>query len=99
MGGFFYMMASKRHGTIYCGVTSDLIVRAWQHRGGVIPGFTKQYGVARLVYYEEFGDIREAMQRERTVKHWLRNWKIELIETTNPEWDDLWPSIARSEPG
>ncbi len=99
MGGFVYIMASKRNGTLYIGVTSDLLGRVWQHRGGTFPGFTKTYNIKLLVYYEDFGDIRDAIQREKTLKHWVRRWKVELIEKSNPNWDDLWPSIAAFGPG
>ena len=98
MGGFFYLMANKRNGTLYAGVTSDLIQRVWQHREGVVPGFTRDYGVKQLVHFEEFGDITGAIQREKNVKHWVRAWKIALIEQSNPEWNDLWPSIVGLEP-
>ena len=81
-------------GTIYIGVTNDLLRRAWEHREGVLPGFTRRYGVKRLVYFEEFGDVRDAIQREHNLKHWSRAWKIALIEKANPDWHDLYPSMA-----
>ena len=99
MGGFVYIMASKRNGTLYIGVTSNLLQRVWQHREGVFPGFTKTYNVKLLVYYEDFGDIRDAIQREKNIKHWVRPWKIDLIEKSNPHWGDLWPSISSFGPG
>ena len=99
MGGFVYIMASKRDGTLYIGVTSNLLQRVWQHREGVFPGFTKTYNVKLLVYYEDFGDIRDAIQREKNLKHWVRQWKIDLIEKSNPHWADLWPSISSFGPG
>jgi len=95
MGGYVYIMASKRHGTLYIGVTSNLVQRVWQHREGVLPGFTTAYDVKLLVHYEHFGDIQDAIQREKNLKHWVRRWKISLIEESNPHWADLWPSIAR----
>ena len=98
MGGFVYIMASKRNGTLYIGVTSNLIQRVWQHRESVVPGFTKTYNMKLLVYYEEFGDISDAIQREKNLKHWVRRWKVQLIETSNPKWDDLWPAIVGLEP-
>jgi putative endonuclease len=97
MGGYFYLMASRRNGTLYAGVTNDIVRRGWEHREGIVTGFTKRYDVKRLVYFEEFGDITAAIQREKTVKHWVRRWKVDLIEKANPNWDDLWPLIARSE--
>jgi putative endonuclease len=93
MGGWVYMLASKRNGTLYLGVTSDLVARIWQHREGVVPGFTRDYGVKMLVWFEEHGRIEAAIQREHTMKHWSRNWKIALIERSNPEWRDLWSDI------
>ena len=96
MGGFFYLMASKWHGTLYAGVTNDVVRRAWEHREGIVPGFTKRYGVKVLVHFEEFADITEAIRREKAVKHWVRQWKVDLIEKDNPRWEDLWPSIAWS---
>ena len=96
MGGFFYIMASRRNGTLYAGVTNDIVRRGWEHREGIVPGFTKRYAVKLLVHYEEFADITAAIRREKAVKHWVRRWKLDLIEQTNPEWRDLWPDIAWS---
>jgi putative endonuclease len=93
MGGFVYIMASKRYGTIYVGVTSDLMQRAYQHREGLVPGFTKTYGVRDLVYYERHERIEAAIQREHNIKHWPRRWKTELIDGFNPQWDDLYPTL------
>ena len=89
-----YIMASKRNGTLYIGVTSDLIKRIWQHRNEVAEGFTEKYGVHSLVYYELYTDMAEAIQREKRLKKWNRAWKIRLIERENPEWLDLWPSLV-----
>jgi len=89
MSGHVYILASRRYGTLYTGVTSDLAQRTFQHRGGLVPGFTKKYGVKRLVYVETFDDIRDAIIREKRIKEWKRDWKIELIERDNPMWDDL----------
>ena len=89
MGGFLYILASKRNGTLYTGVTADLRRRVSQHKEGVTPGFTSKYGVKMLVYFEHHTDIRDAIQREKQVKRWNRNWKIALIEKTNPMWRDL----------
>jgi putative endonuclease len=92
---FVYMLASKPYGTIYIGVTGDLIRRGGQHREGTIEGFSKRYDVKRLVWFETTPNIAAAIQREKTLKHWPRAWKISLIERHNPNWDDLFDSIAR----
>jgi len=84
-----YILASQPHGTLYIGVTSDLIGRLWQHRNGVVPGFTHRYKVHRLVRYELFGDMEGAILREKQLKRWHRQWKINLIESENPDWHDL----------
>jgi putative endonuclease len=83
------MLASDRYGTLYVGVTSDLIMRLHQHRSGAVPGFTERYNVHRLVWYELFGDMEHAIGREKQLKRWHRDWKINLIEEDNPTWDDL----------
>jgi putative endonuclease len=88
-----YILASKRNGTLYIGVTSNLIRRAWEHRNGVAEGFTKRYGVHRLVYHEQAPDMACAITREKQLKKWRRAWKIKLIEQSNPEWIDLWSSV------
>lgn len=88
-----YIIASKRNGTLYIGVTSDLRKRIWEHREGFVDGFTKKYNVHRLVYYELFDDMYNAITREKRLKKWRRAWKIRLIEEKNPRWDDLWPQI------
>ena len=93
-GGWVYIMTNKRHGTLYVGVTSDIRQRAWQHREGVADGFTKRYALKRLVYVERHDDIREAIRRERRLKHWPRQWKINTIEEDNPEWRDLYRSLS-----
>ena len=84
-----YIMASKRNGTLYVGVTNDLTRRVDEHRQGAVSGFTKRYGVHRLVYYEEHGDVKEAIEREKQIKKWRRAWKTNLIEDMNPQWCDL----------
>jgi putative endonuclease len=89
-GGWVYIMSNRRNGTLYVGVTSGLSRRVWEHRKGLIDGFTKRYGLRRLVYYEWHDDIRLAIQREKTMKHWPRAWKVRLIHGVNPEWDDLY---------
>src|SRR3954468_17804667 len=93
-GGCIYIMTNRRDGTLYVGVTSDLIRRVYQHREGVVAGFTKRYGLKMLVYYEQYDDIRTAIQREKTMKHWPRAWKVRLIHGMNPEWNDLWETIV-----
>ena len=93
MDGYVYILASDRNGTLYIGVTSDLIRRIFEHREGVVEGFTKTYEVKRLVYFEQFDDIQTAIQREKNLKRWNRAWKIELIESANPDWDDLYTTI------
>ena len=87
---YVYILASKRNGTLYIGVTNDLIRRVYEHKNDLIDGFTKKYGVHRLVYYEQYDDVVNAIQREKRLKKWNRQWKIELIEKENPEWIDLY---------
>jgi putative endonuclease len=93
MGGWVYFMTDRPKGTLYVGVTSDLARRALEHREGIVEGFTKHYRLARLVYAERHEDIRYAIQREKTIKHWSRAWKIALIEAQNPEWNDLYDTL------
>ena len=88
-----YILASCRNGTLYIGVSSDLVKRAWQHKTGATGGFTQKYGVHTLVYYELFADMASAITREKQLKKWRRAWKLELIEKLNPDWRDLWPEI------
>jgi len=88
-----YIMATKPNGTLYIGVTSDLVKRVTGHKSDLVDGFTKRYGVHRLVYYELHGDMMSAIARERQLKKWNRAWKLELIETENPEWRDLTDEI------
>ncbi|MDK6077082.1 GIY-YIG nuclease family protein [Massilia varians] len=91
---FVYILASGRYGTLYIGVTSDLIRRVWQHNEGFVEGFTKTHHVHQLVWYEIHTDIIAAITREKQIKKWRRNWKINLIQSTNPAWHDLYPTIA-----
>ena len=86
---FVYLLASKPYGTLYVGVTSNLIQRVFQHKEGLVDGFTKKYDVHQLVYYEVYLDIREAILREKRIKKWNRQWKINLIEQSNPHWINL----------
>jgi putative endonuclease len=84
-----YILASRFRGTVYIGVTSDLIARLWQHRNRVRSGFASRYGTYRLVWFEPFGDMEKAIAREKQLKRWHRPWKVNLIEEKNPHWDDL----------
>ena len=93
-GGFVYIMTNRRNGILYVGVTSNLPSRAYQHREGLVDGFTKRYGLKLMVYYEAFDDIRLAIQREKTMKHWPRAWKVRLIHEMNPQWNDLYATWA-----
>jgi putative endonuclease len=88
-----YILASKPYGTLYVGVTSNLPQRIWQHKEGLIEGFTKKYDVKRLVWYEQWDLMSDAIGREKRIKEWQRDWKINLIERENPEWMDLYRSI------
>ncbi len=88
-----YILASQRNGTLYVGGTSDLIKRAWEHKNNVVEGFTKQHEIHKLVYYEMHDSMESAITREKQIKKWYRKWKLELIETSNPEWRDLWTEI------
>lgn len=92
--GWVYIMTNRPNGTLYIGVTSDLARRAWEHRNGAIEGFSKKYGLKSLVYAERHDDIRQAIQREKNVKHWSRAWKVRLILASNPEWQDLYDQLA-----
>ena len=92
---YVYILASRPHGTLYVGVTNDLVRRVSEHREGVVDGFTRRHGVKCLVYFEMHEDIEEAIKREKTLKRWRRAWKITLIEGENPQWIDLWGSLSR----
>ena len=91
---YVYIMASKRNGTLYIGVTDDLIKRVYQHKNDLIDGFTKKYGIHTLVYYESANDVDSAVQREKRLKKWNRIWKFRIIEQMNPEWRDLYDDLA-----
>ena len=91
-----YILASARNGTLYIGVTSDLVKRIWQHRSNCVPGFTERHGVHTLVFYELHGSMDAAILREKRLKKWDRAWKLRLIEEQNPEWRDLWTDILGS---
>ena len=91
---YVYIIASKRNGTLYVGVTSDIVKRMREHKEGLVEGFTKQYGVKTLVYYEVHESSQAAITREKQMKRWNRAWKIQLIEKGNPRWDDLYDKIV-----
>ncbi len=89
-----YIITNKRNGTLYVGVTSNLVKHIWEHKNGVVDGFSKRYSLDRLVYFELFPDIQSAIVFEKRIKKWRRVWKIELIEKNNFHWEDLWDSIV-----
>jgi putative endonuclease len=91
-----YMLASAPYGTLYTGVTNNLIRRIWEHKEGMLPGFTKKYGVKTLVWYEWHERIEAAIEREKKLKRWRRDWKIALIEADNPRWTDLYQGLIRN---
>ena len=93
-GGWVYIVTNRQDGTLYIGVTSDIARRAWEHREGVVEGFTNRYRLRRLVYAEFHENIRDAIQREKTIKHWSRQWKVDLIEAENPDWNDLYDTLV-----
>ena len=95
MSYWVYILASKPGGTLYIGVTNNLVRRVYEHREGVVDGFTKRYGIKTLVYFEAHDSIAGALQREKNIKHWSREWKIDLIVSLNPEWRDLYADICR----
>ena len=91
--GYVYIMASQRNGTLYIGVTSDLPKRVWEHRNGVIGGFTRKYGCKLLVWYQAFDSLDSARHRELQMKEWRRAWKLRVIEEMNPDWEDLYATL------
>jgi putative endonuclease len=93
-GAWVYIVTNRPNGTLYVGVTSNLARRAWEHREGLVNGFTKRYGLKRLVFAERHADIRTAIQRERNMKHWPRTWKVRLILAANANWDDLYERLG-----
>ena len=90
---YVYILASQRNGTLYVGVTSDLLKRIWEHKNNAVDGFTKKYSVKRLVYYEHHSSAESAIKREKRLKDWKRQWKLKLIEEFNPNWNDLYQNI------
>ena len=95
LGYFVYLLASGKHGTLYLGVASDLIRRVYQHKNKLLGGFTARYGIARLVWFECYDDPTSAITREKEIKKWRRDWKIRLIEETNPDWRDLYYELPQ----
>ena len=93
MAYYVYIMASRPHGTLYIGMTNDLVRRVYEHKEGLADGFTKRYGAKTLVYFEIHEPAEQAIRREKTLKRWLRDWKVALIEKDNPHWDDLYQSL------
>ncbi|MBI3779278.1 MAG: GIY-YIG nuclease family protein [Gammaproteobacteria bacterium] len=89
-----YILASDKNGTLYVGVTSDLIKRVWEHKNDLAPGFTRRYRVHGLVWYELYDSMESAISREKAIKEWKRQWKLDLIEHGNPEWKDLYPDLS-----
>jgi putative endonuclease len=96
---YAYILASQRNGTLYVGVTSDLLKRVWEHKNKLAEGFTKQYDVSNLVYYEHFLDAENAIRREKRLKKYNRKWKTDLIEKANPDWKDLYEGLIAGSPG
>ena len=92
---YVYILASKRNGTLYCGVTNDLFRRVYEHKNDFVEGFTKKYKVHKLVWYEGCGSVESALNREKQIKEWHRQWKLELIEEKNPEWNDLYEELLK----
>jgi putative endonuclease len=93
LGGWVYIMMNKPNGTLYVGVTNDLVRWVWEHREGVGGAFTRRYGLHRLVYFERHDDIRTAIQRETSMKRWPHAWKVRVLAAGNPEWKDLYPGL------
>ena len=91
--GFVYILANRRNGTLYVGVTSNLVQRVWQHKEGLADGFTKKYGVKSLVWFQQCDEIAGAIEREKQIKEWSRAWKLRIIEEMNPNWDDLYVTL------
>ncbi len=95
---YVYILASRRNGTLYIGVTSDLLKRVWEHKKKLVEGFTERYSVDKLVYYEQFQDAESALRREKRMKKYNRKWKIDLIEKSNPDWKDLYEELLSGFP-
>ena len=97
-GGYVYILTNKRNGTLYIGVTNDLVRRIWEHREERVESFTKRHSLKQLAYFEAHATMPLAIQREKQMKAWKRAWKLELIEQQNPDWDDLYPQLVESAP-
>ncbi len=96
MAGYFvYVLTNKPRGTLYVGVTNDLVRRIHEHREGVVPGFSKRYGLKQLAHFEKYDTPTLAIQREKNIKHWSRAWKLDLVNSSNPQWRDLYTDITR----
>ena len=95
---YVYLLASRKHGTLYCGVTNEILRRVFDHKSRQVPGFTRKYGIDRLVWFECHGDIGVAIEREKRIKRWKRAWKINLIEENNPDWNDLYLDLGGTLP-
>ena len=95
MSYYVYLLASRRNGTLYIGITNDLVRRVWEHKNDVVEGFTKKYQVHQLVWFEQADDVVAAIAREKQLKRWNREWKLRLIEASNPEWNDLYDELIR----
>ena len=93
MAYYVYLLASTPNGTLYVGVTNDLIRRVYEHKEGLVQGFTKEYGVKTLVWFDSTASVEEAIKKEKQIKNWKRDWKVQLIEKENPQWRDLYPEI------
>ena len=93
-GGYVYILSNRPDGVLYVGVTNDIVRRGFEHREGVVKGFSKTHNLKSLVYYEQFDDVRTAIQREKNIKHWPRAWKVRLINGFNRDWNDLYPSLV-----
>jgi putative endonuclease len=91
---YVYLLASRPRGSLYIGVTADLVRRVWEHKTKTVPGFTRRYGIDRLVWFETHEDVETAIRREKQMKEWQRAWKVELVERSNPRWVDLYPSLT-----
>ncbi len=94
MAYYVYLLASKKYGTLYLGVTNDLVRRVFEHRAKAVPGFTSRYGIGKLIWFEIYDDALTAIAREKELKKWRRDWKVRLIEEQNPNWDHLYPGIC-----
>lgn len=92
--GYVYIITNKKYGTLYIGVTSNLVKRIFEHKHGIIDGFSKKYNLKNLIYYEYYANIEDAIAREKQLKNWHRGWKINLIESFNPDWDDLYYNLS-----